>query len=162
MKYRTLPLSQGQVALLDAEDYEHLGQYKWHAWRSARSGAFYARRNILIGTKRTVVYLHRQVMGLSAGDLRQVDHINQAATLDNRKCNLRIASVSQNLQNARVRSDNSSGYKGVSWCRSRKKWKAEIHKDRQYIFLGYYSSKEEAASAYRQAAQKLFGAFARL
>lgn len=86
-----------------------------------------------------------------------VDHIN-GNKLDNRRSNLRICTQSQNL-NGR---NTNKGYIGVSWDKFRGKWKANIGKDYQKIFLGRFDTAEEAARVYDEKAVELFGEFARL
>ncbi|GAH20073.1 unnamed protein product, partial [marine sediment metagenome] len=44
----------------------------------------------------------------------QIDHINRDG-LDNRKCNLRPCTNSQNQKNSKLRKDNKSGLRGVRW-----------------------------------------------
>lgn len=75
--------------------------------------------------------------------------------------NLRLATSAQNTQNSRIRSDNTSGFKGVSWTVKNRKWRAIITVEGRRISLGLFNSKEEAALAYRRAAQHHFGEFAR-
>jgi len=55
----------------------------------------------------------------------QIDHID-GNPLNNRVENLRPASPSQNMWNAKLRSDNTSGVKGVSWCKKYKKWEVGV------------------------------------
>lgn len=88
-----------------------------------------------------------------------IDHINRN-TLDNRKCNLRYATYSQNSINRKLQKNNTSGYRGVHWFKITKKWKAKITCNKKRIYLGYYKSKIEAAKAYNKAAKKYFGEFA--
>lgn len=90
----------------------------------------------------------------------QIDHINMNG-LDNRLCNLREATQSQNQANKGMRADNTSGVKGVTWDSSRKKWKASISVSGKMIHLGRFSEVRDAAEAYRIAAKKYFGDFAR-
>jgi hypothetical protein len=87
-----------------------------------------------------------------------VDHINRDR-YDNRFENLREASRSENLQNARRRDNNTSGYTGVSWSKSKKRWRAEIMVDGKRMYLGRFKTKEEAATA-RQKATVQFHPFA--
>lgn len=87
----------------------------------------------------------------------QIDHINLVRT-DNRISNLRQANRSQNNSNVRVRS--SSGFKGVQRDKCGR-FKAGLTHRGKYIYLGMFSSAEEAHRAYYEAAQKLHGAFAR-
>jgi hypothetical protein len=91
----------------------------------------------------------------------EIDHIN-GDPLDKRICNLREASSSQNKQNRRPRRGALAGLKGVSRCCDRPKWRARITVNRREVVLGYFDTKEQAHAAYIAAAQRHFGAFARL
>ncbi len=90
-----------------------------------------------------------------------VDHIN-GNRLDNRKCNLRLATRSQNLQNSRKRTGCSSRFKGVNWLGQNKRWRARIKVFGKEIALGCFISELEAAEAYNKAAKEHFGDFAKL
>ncbi len=79
-----------------------------------------------------------------------VDHINRIK-LDNRWCNLREATASQNNRNKKVNGKNSTGIKGVSAGRD--------GKFRVYLCLGTFATKEEAKKVYNEAASKLHGEF---
>lgn len=89
-----------------------------------------------------------------------LDHIN-GEKADNRICNLRLATPTQNYQNSKRSVANASGYKGVYWCNVKHKWLAQISPNKSRMHLGYFSDKVEAASAYDAAARKHFGEFAR-
>ncbi|MEY2160420.1 MULTISPECIES: HNH endonuclease signature motif containing protein [unclassified Rhodanobacter] len=89
---------------------------------------------------------------------KEIDHINGIRT-DNRLCNLREASRSQNCANKRTPSTNTSGFKGVS--KSQNRWCAQIKVHGRYRHLGSHASPEDAAKAYAKAAVKFFGEFAR-
>lgn len=86
---------------------------------------------------------------------RLVDHIN-GDKRDNRFCNLRLATFSQNVAN---RSAYRCHLKGAHPVKG--KWRARITKNRQTINLGTYDSETEAHNAYQIAAADLFGEFAR-
>lgn len=146
---REIPLTQGEVAIVDADDFEWLmSMGSWNLRRN-KSGGMYAKRNVWVSrTSCITLLMHRVITG---ADL--TDHINGNG-LDNRRANLRTATVAQNLANARCR--NPSGFKGVS--PHARKWKAMCN--RQY--LGLYATAEEAALAYDRAAVVAFGEFARL
>lgn len=89
-----------------------------------------------------------------------IDHINGIRS-DNRWANLRAATRSQNLQNAGIRSDNTSGVKGVCFDKARQKWLAQIAVGGRRMVLGRFVSKDDAARAYSEAASRFFGDFAR-
>jgi hypothetical protein len=89
-----------------------------------------------------------------------IDHINGEKD-DNRITNLREASRSQNLANSRVPSNNTSGFKCVSFYKKSGKWTATIMKDAKFTPLGRFETPEAAHAAYMAAAERLFGDFAR-
>lgn len=79
---------------------------------------------------------------------------------NNRFGNLREATVSQNAANKGLSSINTTGFKGIRE-RANNRWRAAIEHQGEEISLGTYGSKEEAHAAYYEAAQQLFGDFAR-
>jgi hypothetical protein len=143
------------VALVNEIDYERvLAVGKWYA--NPSGATFYARKNFWRGGRCLSIRMHTLITGLS-----YVDHANGNG-LDNRRCNLRLATDTQNAQNRGLRSDNSSGFKGVSRDKQRQAWVAYISDGPRQRRLGRYSDREEAARAYDDAAIQLFGEFARL
>ena len=90
-----------------------------------------------------------------------VDHIN-GDTLDNRKANLRLCNNQQNGCNSKLRSNNTSGYKGVHFSKKENKWISAIMCNRKHYRQGCFHSKKEAALAYNKAAVKYHGEFARI
>ena len=148
---KTIPLSRGLVAIVDADDYDRLAQYKWHVYRSGRS--FYARRYCC----GNYIIMHHEIIYIPPGKV--CDHINHN-TLDNRKCNLRACTPSQNMHNQLPREGGTSRYKGVCWSKENRKWVATIHYHRDQIYIGSYDYEEDAAIAYDDKAIELFGKFA--
>lgn len=91
----------------------------------------------------------------------QIDHMDNDR-LNNRWDNLRPASNSQNVQNARLRSDNKSGIKGVCWEPSHKAWKVYISVEGKQRVLGRFKSIDAAKQIRLAAAEKLHGEFMRV
>ena len=87
---------------------------------------------------------------------REVDHINRNPR-DNRWKNLRIATRSQQMGNSRGRTILPKGVHKLTNGRFR----AGLHINDRFIYLGNFSTPEEASAAYMKAAQKYFGEFAR-
>jgi len=79
--------------------------------------------------------------------------------LNNLPDNLRIATRQQNSRNRDMQGNNKSGFKGVMWCGRRKKWRAKIGIGRQQRELGYFPDVQDAAAAYKAAAERIFGDF---
>jgi hypothetical protein len=156
--YRLIPLTQEQNAIVDTEDYDWLLQWNWYAMRSLGTKSFYAIRNI-VGNWKTHIFLHEAVMGFEFD--REIDHQNHD-TLDNRKYNLRHCTQQQNIHNRRLQNNNTSGFKGVSWHSLTQMWKGCISLDSKWIHLGMFTTAEEAAHAYDEAAIRLHGEFAHL
>ena len=129
------------TVLVDANDAVFLINRTWGARR--RRKTFYARSDV----DGRGISLHQAI-----GCLRH-DHKNRNG-LDNRRCNLRPASSSQNAQN-RAPSRHSSKYLGV-WMENGK-WRAAIRKDGKLHHLGRFSVEDHAGRAYDAAALDLYG-----
>lgn len=154
---REIPLTRGYVAIVDDEDYERVAARKWRVvvgrWHVR------AHRTQKVRGQKFAVIMARFIMDAPPGT--EVDHVN-GDTLDNRRCNLRVCSSSQNKYNRAATVANTSGFKGVSFHKSRGKWQAGIKRDKEKHWLGYFQSAEEAARAYDAAALRLHGEFAHL
>lgn len=149
-----IKLTNGLLALVDAGDYDLVKGYGWSAIRPRKGGVWYATATIIENGKKRKLRLHRLIMNPGEGE--QVDHINGDG-LDNRRANLRLCTSSENNMNR----GKKDGYKGVSYYKDRKKWRARIGINGEKRHLGWYATAEEAALAYNKAAGELFGEFAR-
>ena len=85
---------------------------------------------------------------------KDIDHVNRIKT-DNRICNLREVTKSQNAQNILISKSNTSGIKGVNWCKRDKKWRAFIKLNGKFKSLGYFFDVKDAQSAYVMAAKTI-------
>lgn len=140
-----IEMANGLNVRFDAKFADIVGRWAW-----CDNGAGYACNGS--GTRRNRVYLHRFVLWLNGTDIgeQQVDHINRDTT-DNRLSNLRVVSRSGNQCNRRT-VNGLSGFRGVSWDRSKGVWMAYIKRNQRMKFLGYFNDKTEAAKAYDRAA----------
>ena len=157
---KEIPLTQGKFALVDDEDYELLIKNKWRVsiGYATRNQITYSRELKKI-VKQHSFLMHRVITNAPKGT--QIDHIN-GNKLDNRKVNLRICTNSQNHANTFLRKDNTSGKKGINWCKQTKSWRARITVNQKEIYLGRFKSLKKASEIYNSAATKYFGEFAKL
>lgn len=159
-----IPLTRGYVAIIDAIDVD-LIRFKWFAIHSTDE-LFYAGRNIIKPSgKRGILFLHHVILERLTGKPIQegeyADHID-LNSMNNTRANLRVVSNSLNQHNRRRQSNNTSGYKGVSFHKKTQKWTARIGINGEIINIGIYETPEEAYLAYCKKAIQLLGDKARL
>lgn len=105
---------------------------------------------------------HRAVFAVHHGFLPEtIDHINKDRS-DNRLENLRAASYAENNRNVGISKANTSGFKGVQWSKSRKRWRSVIWVDQRAIHLGFFDDKQKAVQAYAKANAEHHKAFGRV
>ena len=146
---RHIPLTHGQVAIVDTADYEWLMQWRWQAAWKKTTKSYIARRGS------SSIHMARVIM--NAPPNRDVDHENYN-TLDNRRINLRLATDSESSINRRLDPRNKCGFRGIR-CHNGH-WTARIGLNRKNIYLGSFASAEDAARGYDRAAILYHGQFA--
>lgn len=141
--------SNGREFYFDLEDYDLIKDYLWstdnYGYIRSTGGGGEARimmHVLIMGTKDKPIY---------------VDHIRAERKNDNRKCNLRLATKSQNNMNIGLRSNNTSGVTGISYAKNINRWHAYINKNGKRMNIGYYSDFEEAVAARKEFEEALFG-----
>lgn len=155
---REIPLTKGQVALVDDEDYTWAASIRWQYSATGGEG----RQGYAIsrpGSRKTVktVYMHRVIAGARRGEV--VDHID-GDKLNNRRSNLRPCSHTENARNRPKTARNTSGFKGVK--REGRRWIATIRVEGRQRRVGAFDTVIEGARAYDIAAIEHYGEFARL
>lgn len=147
--YVILYTYKNEPFFVDLEDFGRIHKY---CWRKNDSGY------LCTTIKQKTVYLHRMIMNAASGI--DVDHKHGSNTKhDNRKSNLRLATISQNQMNKERQTNNTSGCVGVSWNKKSQKWRARIHIDKKEIQLGEYRDIQDAVNARRNAEEKYFGEY---
>ncbi len=134
--------------IIDTEDYDKVKDYCWH-----KNGTGYACTTWL----GKYINIHKLLFTPIKGKF--TDHIN-GDPLDNRKCNLRACTKAENARNCKVQSNNTSGAKGVSFCKRNNRWDTCIIVNKKQKWLGYFKNKQDAINARHAAEIKYFGEFA--
>ena len=93
---KEIKLTQGQVALVDDEDFERLNRFKWCALKKNKD-IFYAVTNIGGRINHKSITMHQFITGRNGTD--HIDHNG----CNNQKHNLRKCNQSENNMNSRKR-----------------------------------------------------------
>lgn len=144
--YYTVRCYDGQSFMIDIDDYSVAKDYTWHI-----DPNHYAISKI----NGRVIKLHRLIMGVVDCPDVEIDHINRN-TIDNRKCNLRIADRSLNCYNQRLSKYNTSGHSGVYKSKNYDKWCVQISHQGKRYYLGSYATLEDAIAVRKQSELELF------
>lgn len=145
------------ITFVDDKDYPALNRHKWHAHPNRNTVYVQRRESAKCGRK--MVMMHREILNAPQGI--DVDHRDNNG-LNNTRDNLRLCTNAQNQMNKRMRTDNTSGFRGVSWSKVGKKWMAGLRVNGKHVYLGYFFCIVKAAQAYDRGARKYFGEFAKL
>ncbi len=168
---REIKLTQGQVALVDDEDYEYLSKLKWQAKKEKHT--YYAVHSYYAGKKdgkKIYRYISMQNMIMKPPKGMICDHIYHNG-LDNRKFievdgilkpNLRNCTQHQNTFNVSPRGKSKYLGVGFSYKRGYEQIQVRIGINRKRIYLGSFKTEEAAAKAYDKKAKELFGEYANL
>jgi hypothetical protein len=152
-------LSNGIATTVEEQDFLFFNQWNWFPLTAGKT--VYAYRNQGPRNNHITILLHREIIertGIILNSYR-VDH-KDTNGLNNLHSNLRIATHRENLRYREKPSHNTSGYKGVSFDKKRKRFEAYITDEFGKIHLGYFDSAISAAVAYNHQAKMLFGEFA--
>lgn len=139
---KRIPLGKsGEFTLVDDEDYAWLSRWKW----KLHSQGYACRTSWDAHSKKWLCILMHRLIADTPAHL-QADHINRRR-LDNRRCNLRNVTGSVNTRNQGISPRNTSGFRGVTWDKSRGKWQAKTKHQGRWIFLGRFATAVEAGAA---------------
>lgn len=134
-------LASGDVTQVSDEDYDFLSLLNW--FLSGGRGGYAATWIDGKQYKMASIILWRQEIKTPVGT--EVDHIDRNK-LNNQRENLRVVTHNENQRNKGLQSNNTTGYKGVHFCRTRQKWSAMIKVRRVLYNLGYFDTLEEAVA----------------
>lgn len=150
---KRIPLSGARVAegprafaLVDDDDYDALVSHGAWSLRVSRSHRYAIRSERGEDGRSHQVAMHRLLLGLEFGDVRQVDHVDLNG-LNNQRSNLRLVTQAENLQNKSSRPGSTSRFRNVNWAYRRARWQVTVHEAGKSRTLGYYRHEIEAALA---------------
>src|SRR5262249_55618305 len=143
-----IPLSQGQIAFVDDDDFAPVSQYHWCYRGERNSGQGYAIRHDKDGKKYRTVYLHRAIMGPVPPEHEVI--FRNGDRLDCRRENLRVVSKQEARQHhQRARSNSKSGIKGISYNRRPRTWSVDIYRHGRARRVGTVLTLKDARDAYQ-------------
>ena len=134
----------------DMDDYDKIKDICWI--EDIRKNGFSVIKGRDTRTQ-TVVYMHT-FLGYNRYDHKDRNELN------NRKCNLRPATLSENARNHSLSKRNTSGVIGVGWLERRRKWRASMRIDGKETHLGLFADKKDAIVARLKAEKEHFKEFA--
>lgn len=138
--------TKGEEFYFDKEDFEKIKDICWN---------IDAYGYVAAGGRKSK--MHRLVMGVT-NSKQSVDHINHLRN-DNRKCNLRICTHSENMKNIKPER-NKYGVVGISWSKRDEKWIVQISCDNVPHYIGSFEKFDDAVEARRIAEDEYFGEYA--
>ncbi|WP_075800746.1 HNH endonuclease [Roseomonas gilardii] len=150
--------NQRGITIVDEADWEAVSTFTWRLNRDQCNS--YAQANLPKASYRpgSTIFLHHLIIGKPPTGF-VVDHINGNG-LDNRRCNLRLVTVSQNAANSRKQIGTSSRFKGVYFVQRDQVWRGRIKVNGKLIALGDFRREIDAALAYNKSALAHFGEYA--
>ena len=134
---------------IDTEDVDKIKKYKW-----CRNSNGYIIGNFSRNKK---ILIHRYIMDVLEDTNVVVDHINHDI-LDNRKCNLRICSISENNMNSKMK-NNKLGIRNISWVDKDNSYRCVITKDGK-VYSKYSQDLEYLINWRDKKLKELHGEFA--
>jgi len=135
---------------------------RWNGMHpGSKAGSLSPEGYLTITVARRNLKAHRVAWAIYYGSWPEgfLDHVNGVRS-DNRICNLRQASRTENNRNARLSKANTSGAKGVYWVTRKKRWQARIYVGKRLLSFGHFVEKADAIQAVRAARESHHGEFA--
>jgi hypothetical protein len=121
---------------IDDRDLQRVSKHRWYVNKIGY---------VVANVGRKMIYLHRLILNAKKGEV--VDH-RSGNTFDARRSNLRKVTKRQNCANrANLHPANTSGHRGVSFCKQTKRWKAVVKINFKQHWLGRFDTVEQAAAA---------------
>lgn len=142
---RYLTLRCGMQVKVDDQDYEWLSMWEWHLIRGQYAAQGQRRKSDGKYKKILMHIVIAKVAGFRFFKSCEVDHKNRD-TLDNQRHNLQVGTKSDNQHNTKVRSDSTTGIRGVH-VTPQGSFMARIQIDGKRVCLGRFDILKEAKDA---------------
>lgn len=155
--WKYLETNTGEKVKVDTEDFDRITERSWRVIYRGKDQKPSVVTSIRTGDSTRTMTLGQFLMKPKAGQM--VYPRRWQAGLDYRKDNLIVCSMKERQRMLPKRVFKSSSlYKGVSYVRAKKLWRARIEKNGKSMYIGDYKSESQAAMAYNKVALELFGA----
>lgn len=154
---KTILLNTGETTLVDDIDFEFILSFgPWFVAKGHKTKYAQAYQNEI----RRHRHMHRLIVERAIGSFTGVVDHEDRNGFNNQRFNLRVASKSQNGANRGLNENNTSGFKGVSYCKMTDRWESKISIKGTTYKLGRFNDPVEAAKAYDCAAKSTWKEFA--
>lgn len=151
-KFDKVDLTGKKYGMLTVLEYTGEGKYHEEIWlcKCECGNIIRRKRNSLVNNRNCNCGCYTKEITL--------DHVKKANEKLNEVDRIEGTSINKISREKPLKS-NKSGYNGVSWDKSRKKWVAQIWFKNKHYYLGRYDVKEEAIKVRKEAEEKIFGEF---
>lgn len=137
MRGRGVWLTNGEIALVDTEDFKRVSRIRWSHHTKGYAFATINGKSVM---------LHNFILRRPASRFIVVDHKNRDR-LDNRKANLEVKTQAENVRNRPIDRRNKSGCLGVTWHAAANKWAARLFIKGKAMWLGVFDEVKDACAA---------------
>jgi len=157
---KTIPLTNGQLAIVHESVFDDVNRYQWFAHKI--DNTYYACRHNTQskGERSEYIYMHRFIWKLIHGEIKnlRIEHIDSNGLNNDHITNLKTSEQNPDIQqNRKKRKGAKSQHKGITWSSYYDKWKAEIRANGKKHSLGYRKYEKDAALLYDSAAKYYYG-----
>lgn len=142
------------ILLWKERPHTHFNSFQtWRMWNARFAGdqsGTVEQKYLRVLLNKVPYLVHRIIFKMHHNEEpEEIDHINRIRS-DNRIDNLRAANAYLNQNNKSNNLSKRSGHSGITWDKSKDKWKAQTRLQGKQLYVGLFNSIPEALEAQQQ------------